>query len=84
MLKEPQIHQSEQEVLNMYGCDKASLSYFFEVSDDYFDLQGSAMSILSDSQEALRLGDSEKSRQLMNKAKFLMGHVKRELRKQGI
>jgi len=58
----------------MYGCQKSALDEL--IADEMTPLMGGhymlAMSILSDAQELLAIGDGGRARQYINRAKYVM------------
>lgn len=58
----------------MYGCQKSALDEL--IADEMMPLMGGhymlAMSILSDAQELLAIGDGGRARQYINRAKYVM------------
>ena len=57
----------------MFGCTYAELDHM--IADYIGPLEMLSMSILSDAQEELARGNSEVSRQYMNRAKYVMSEI---------
>ena len=70
-----------EDQVKMFGCSIQALKDAAEPHEKYpTELLMFAMGILSDAQEVLARGDSERSRQYMNRAKYIISEVRRSYR----
>lgn len=74
---------TEAQQIKTYGCTIAQLESDlpdYLIKDSGSDLLLYAMSIISDAQHMLEMGDAETSRQFMNKAKYYVSQVHSDIR----
>lgn len=65
----------------IYGCTTSAIEKAIHspINFDDRDVLMLAMSIISDAQEVLAMGSPERSRQYMNRAKYVISHVWQKL-----
>ena len=70
---------TEQKIHLMYGCTKDDLDRLIAEADEPY-MGGKsmlAMSILSDAQERIALGDGNTARQYINRAKYIINRMEK-------
>ena len=72
MWEHDELSEKDQRYMVMYGCTQDDMLCMMNVIGGHYML---AMSILSDAQEVI-LYDPEKARQLINKAKYVIRHLR--------